>query len=89
MSGLIKKDEVNKEIRLDILLNNKLSIERKIVDYKNNIRCLQDELLSLTKEIWLTCDHEWCRDHSASYGDLCNKYCKKCLLYNNKNFYLK
>jgi hypothetical protein len=61
--------------------------EKEINELTNKLDSLHKTNTVINKELWKKCDHKWCSVDGATDGDLCNKYCKTCKLYNVCSLY--
>lgn len=72
VSFIIKQKE-------NLLLEN-ITYEVKILKNKKIVEDLE-------KKIYKLCSHEWERDWTSSFDDLCKYNCKKCKLWRNNYMY--
>ena len=55
-------------------------LRREIEEIKRNRRLLEERL-------YKECEHEFVRDYSAAFDDICKNVCKNCGLYDNPYLY--
>jgi len=61
--------------------------EKEINELTNKLDNLHKTNVVINKELWKKCNHTWCKVDGVTDGDLCNKYCKTCKLYNVRSLY--
>jgi hypothetical protein len=89
MNLLCSKD-VNMILSDIIIMSDKIkqfktdqsTLRNKIYDMSKTLVQLKDELQKLEKDMYYLCKHEWTKDRNACRGDLVNRYCTKCGLWN-------
>jgi hypothetical protein len=62
------------------LISENIALEVKVLRNKKIVETLE-------KEIYKLCIHEWERDWTSSFDDLCKYNCKKCKLWRNSYMY--
>ena len=70
------------------LLQQKKELLQEIVKYENDLLVLKKKKHDLELAIWDDCEHEWQRDVTAAFDDICKYRCYKCNLYKNRNLYI-
>tara|TARA_A100001015_G_scaffold228077_1_gene257714 strand:+ start:1665 stop:1892 length:228 start_codon:yes stop_codon:yes gene_type:complete len=58
---------------------------QQISEYKNSIQVLNNEIKTIKKKLYVTCQHIWITDSAEAFDSLCKKKCKICKLYRNNN----
>ena len=69
-------------------------VQEEIRDGIKELSALEDKLFSrkaklhaLRGALWDLCDHQWVRDYSCAFDDLCKHYCKVCGLWKDRSLY--
>ena len=75
----MKTDKLIDEIRSSYFEEGDL--RRKIEEIRRNRRRIENLL-------YIECQHEFVRDNTAPFDDICRNVCKICGLYDNPNLYV-
>jgi hypothetical protein len=68
-----------------IISNTILQKRNKVLNYEQNIKLIEEQIIKLKKDLFQTCKHNWVRDwddrscHSSWV-------CEHCKLYKNPNY---
>ena len=73
-----KLKSIQEEIRKG--LSELDTLEHKVVTQRETLHTLRGEL-------WDLCDHQWKRDYSCAFDDLCKHYCMVCGLWKDRSLY--
>ena len=80
------KDKIG-NLNLEELLKWRKLNENKINSLTEELDKLHKSVVIINRNIWGKCEHKWCRVEGVTFGDLCNKYCEVCKLYNMEGMY--
>ena len=78
-----------KTLSLEELMRWRRISEKEITNLNKQLSELKKTLDIINKDIWKKCDHKWKGVEGVTIGDLCNKCCKNCNLYNIRSLYVK
>ena len=54
---------------------------------EENVVARRATLHTLRGELWDICNHQWIRDYSCAFDDLCKHYCSVCGLWKDRTLY--
>ena len=69
------------------LIEKKKKLVSDNFSYQNQIQKNKREIMSLEKNIYKLCNHEWVRDWDVAFDDRCKYNCKTCKLWRNDYMY--
>ena len=69
------------------LIEKKKNLVSDNFSYQNQIQKNKREIMSLEKNIYKLCNHEWVRDWDVAFDDRCKYNCKTCKLWRNDYMY--
>ena len=79
----------NNNNQLGILQGEIRTGELKLTNLEDNLVKHKAELYRLRGELWDLCEHQWKRDYSCAFDDLCKHYCGVCGLWKDRSLYGK
>ena len=77
----------NKDIYLTELKKLIVSDTERISILQTEITKINEKIKNTERKLWDNCNHQWLRDYTAPFDDLCKYYCKKCLLWRDRSMY--
>ena len=60
---------------------------RELDALENKVIAQKAALQKLRRELWDLCNHQWRKDYSCSFDDLCKQSCVLCGLWRDRSLY--